>query len=109
MDEAVEVQPISSPVDSTDESVALPAGVTLTKTRNGRGEPPVVVTVSVTLVDAPTSSSVWAIENDPLVPALAGPAPIACVAATATKTITPATERRTSAHSNRGHAHSSRS
>jgi hypothetical protein len=99
MDEAVEVQLISSPVDSTDEIVTLPAGVTLTSTRNGRGSPAVVVTVSVTLVDEPSSSWVWAIVNDPLVPALAGLGPIACAEATATKTMTPTTERRTNAQS----------
>jgi hypothetical protein len=65
------------------------------KTRNGRGSPAVVSTVSVTLVDAPTSSGFWPTENDPVVPALAVPAPNTSVEATATKIATPTPERRT--------------
>jgi hypothetical protein len=61
----------------------------------GNGSPSVVLMVSVTLVDAPSSSWVWATENDPVVSARAGLAPSACAMVIATKTPTPTSERRT--------------
>jgi hypothetical protein len=95
MDEAVLLQLISCPDELTDESVKLPVGSTVMSTLEGRGSPAVVLTVSVTLVDAPTSSWVWATENDPVVSALAGLAPNAWVDTTTAMTATPKTERRT--------------